>query len=140
MAAACSDCPYDEFGSSATGGGKACKNARLMAVMLPNMKDDKLYTIEASPTAIKAFDAYGGVVAKLFNSPPIKVTTDLSFHPEKSYASLMFGNPKANPKYGEHFARRTEANDILNIAPISVGGQPAETSKKKAPTRRRKTK
>lgn len=133
----CSDCPYDEFGSSPTGGGKACKNSRVLAVLLPTMKDDKMYTIEASPTAIKAYDAYVGVVAKLFNSSPIKVTTDLSFHPEKSFASLMFGNPKPNPQYGEHFARRTEANDILAIAPISTVSTET-SSKKKAPTRRKR--
>ncbi len=137
MNATCNGCVYDEFGSSPTGGGKACKNSRLMAVILPTMKDDKIYTIEASPTAIKAFDAYVGTVAKLHNAPPIRVTTDLSFHPEKSFPSLMFGNPRPNPQYGEHFARRPEAIETLSIAPVSTTPKPAAPAKK-AVRRRRK--
>ena len=96
-----------------------------------------LYTIEASPTAIQAFDAYVGVVAKLFNSSPIKVLTELSFHPEKNYPSLMFGNPQPNPDYAAHFARRDEAQTLLNIAPVS-GITKAPPAKKKATTRRKR--
>ena len=131
----CDTCEYDEFGSSPTGGGKACKNSRILAILLPSMDDEKMYTIEASPTAIKAFDAYVGVVAKLFTSTPVKVLTEISFHPEKTYSSLMFGNPQPNPDYMEHYARRPEAEDLLNIAPIS--GIPS-TTKKKTTRRKRK--
>ena len=135
--ATCDGCPYDAFGTSPTGTGKACKNARLMAILIPGTGDDKLYTIEASPTAIKAFDAYVGVVSKLFNSPPIKVVTELSFHPEKKYASLMFGNPQPNPDYASHFARRSEAQDLLVIPPISQGTPSAPAPAKKKAARRR---
>lgn len=131
----CKGCDYDEFGSSPTGSGKACKNARVLAILLPSLKDEKMYTIEASPTAIQAFDAYVGVVAKLFNASPIKVITELSFHPEKQYPSLMFGNPQPNSDYAQHFARRDEAQTLLNIAPVGVTKAPV---KKKATTRRRR--
>lgn len=131
----CDTCAYDEFGSSSTGGGKACKNSRILAILLATLDDDKMYTIEASPTAIKAFDAYVGVVAKLFTSTPVKVITELSFHPEKTYPSLMFGNPQPNPDYVTHYSRRQEAIDLLNIAPIS--GIPP-TTKKKTTRRKRK--
>jgi len=137
MNATCTGCEYDEFGTSPTGAGKACKNSRVLAVLLPHLKDDKLYTIEASPTAIQAFDAFVGVVAKLFNATPIKVITELSFHPEKAYPSLMFGNPQPNPNYGKHFAQREDAMDLLNIAPIS-GISKTSAPKKKAVRRRRK--
>jgi hypothetical protein len=131
----CQGCAFDEFGTSPTGAGKACKNSRVMAVLLPTLKDDKLYTIEASPTAIQAFDAFVGIVAKMFTATPIKVITELSFHPEKSYPSLMFGNPQPNPKYTEHFARRDEANDLLKIAPVS--GITKKDDKAKAPARKK---
>lgn len=135
----CAGCPYDEFGSHPQTAGKACRNTRYLAVMLPDLKDDKIYTIEASPTAIKAFDGYVGVVAKLFAAPPIKVITELSFHPEKSYPSLMFGNPQPNPDYKEHFARRDDAAELLALAPISGNDNAASPApaKKKAARRRR---
>ena len=137
MNSTCTGCEYDEFGTSPTGAGKACKNARILSVLLPSLNDEKLYTIEASPTAIQAFDAYVGVVAKLFNATPIKVLTELSFHPEKQYPSLMFGNPQPNPDYAKHFARREEAQTLLNIAPVS-GITKAPAAKKKTTTRRKR--
>lgn len=132
----CDTCAYDEFGSAPTGAGKACKNSRILAVLLPSLDDEKMYTIEASPTAIKAFDAFVGVVAKLYSSTPVKVLTELSFHPEKTYPSLMFGNPQPNSDYVKHYGRRAEAEDLLKIAPIS--GIPPTAKKKKSTRSRRK--
>ncbi len=133
----CEGCPYDNFGTSPTGSGKACKNTRLMAVLLPDLADGKLYTIEASPTAIKAFDAYIGVVAKLYMSPPIKVLTDISFHPEKNYASLMFGNPQPNPDYAEHFSRRQDAHDLLVISPAATASSVTKAPPPKRPAKKK---
>lgn len=133
----CQGCPYDEFGSHPQTDGKACINRRILAVLLPTLSDEKMYTIETSPTAIGAFDAFVGVVAKLYASTPIKVITELTFHPEKNYPSLMFGNPQPNPDYKEHFARREEAMTLLQIPPIS-GNTSEPAAKKKAPARRKR--
>ncbi len=134
---ACTGCPMNEFGSD--GNGKACKNTRVIAVLLSDMDDDAIYTISVSPTAIKAFDAYVGSVAKMFKSPPVRVITELSFHPEKTYPSLIFGNPKPNESYHADFARREEAEDLLTVEPeaIKVEEKPKSRVTKKKAARRR---
>jgi len=139
----CNSCPMNEFGSD--GNGKACKNTRVLAVTLPNVEGDDIYTMSVSPTAIKAFDAYVGSIAKMFKAPPVRVITEAMFHPEKSYPSLMFGNPQPNENYAEDFARRSEAEDLLTVEPEATPAEaPAAKSKvvkkrtvKKKATRRR---
>lgn len=135
----CSGCPMNEFGSD--GAGKACKNMRVLAVTLPDIEGSDIFTISVSPTAIKAFDAYVGSVAKMFKAPPVRVITDISFHPEKTYPSLMFGNAQPNADYAEDFSRRSEAEGILTVEPVvqaeDEAPKPKSRVKKKA-TRRRK--
>lgn len=140
----CATCPMNEFGSD--GAGKACKNTRLLAVTLPNSDSDDIFTMSVSPTAIKAFDAYVGSVAKVFKAPPVRVITDVNFHPEKTYPSLMFGNPQPNEYFAEDYARREEAEMLLTVepdpAPEEDAAQPKSqvkkrTVKKKAVRRRR---
>lgn len=134
---ACNGCPMNEFGSD--GAGKACKNTRFLAVSLPDLEGDDLYTISVSPTAIKAFDAYVGSVAKVFKAPPVRVITDVNFHPEKTYPSLMFGNPAPNPNYAEDYSRRDEAEDLLTVepeAPAEEAAKPKSRVKKKAARRK----
>jgi len=139
---ACDGCPMNEFGSD--GNGKACKNTRVLAVSLPDIDDDDaIYTMSVSPTAIKAFDAYVGSVAKMFRAPPVRVITEAMFHPEKSYPSLMFGNPEPNPNYAEDFARRSDAEDLLTVEPEaqteeSSSAKPKTRVVKKKAARRRK--
>ncbi len=116
QAKTCAVCPLNEFGSA--GAGKACKNMRLLAVTLPETTDNSLYTLAVSPTAIKAFDGYIGSVAKAFKAPPVRVITEVMFHPEKTYPSLLFGNPQPNKQFAEDFARREEANTLLAIEPF----------------------
>lgn len=133
QADACNGCPMNEFGSD--GAGKACKNTRLLAVTLPDTDSDEIFTISVSPTAIKAFDAYVGSVAKMFKAPPVRVITEIMFHPEKTYPSLMFGNPEPNENFAEDFSRREEAELLLTVepdaAPEEEAPQPKSRVKKK---------
>ncbi len=113
----CADCPLNQFGSSGT--GKACKNARLLAVSLP-ADPKEIYTIRIPPTGLKTFDAYVGGLSKLLNKAPIQVVTTVSFHPEKTYALPIFGNPKPNEHIEVFFAERKEARALLEREPLFV--------------------
>jgi hypothetical protein len=125
----CEKCPMNEWGSD--GDGKACKNTRALAVLLPNIGDGKqLYTLNVSPTAIKSFDGYVNGVLKLFKAPPIKVLTEITFHPDKRWAYPVFGDPRPNEHYAEHMARRPEARAMLEVEPKA--GEPKDAAKPKA--------
>lgn len=130
----CAECPMNEFGSA--GAGKACKNTRVLAVTLPDYDSDDIFTISVSPTAIKAFDAYVGSIAKVFKAPPVRVITDVHFHPEKTYPSLMFGNPQPNEYYAEDFARRSDAEDILTVEPSTDVAEAAPAPKSRVKKKR----
>lgn len=132
QAKSCGGCPMNEWGSD--GDGKACKNTRVMAVMLAS--DDaatgEIYTMSVSPTALKAFDGYVGSISKLFKAAPIKVVTSVMFHPEKDYPSLMFGPPQPNGAYAVHFSRRAESSLLLEAEPDYSGADTKKTKKKAA--------
>lgn len=129
----CEKCPMNEWGSS--GDGKACKNTRALAVLLPTIGDGtQLYTLNVSPTAIKSFDGYVNAVLKMYKAPPIKVLTEITFHPEKRWAYPVFGDPRPNEHYAEHVARRDEARAMLEVEPKA--GEPKTVAK---PAARKKT-
>jgi hypothetical protein len=129
----CTSCPMNQFGSD--GNGKACKNTRLMAVLPPDSADpqDELMTLEASPTALKNFDAYVSTVAAMHGVPPVGVITAIAFHPEKTYPTLIFGNPRKNENVNLHFGRRVEAGVLLTREPDTAVVDPPV--KKAAPKR-----
>lgn len=131
----CDSCWANEFGSG-VGNGKACKNQRRLLVMLADddPEEGELFTMEVSPSAIKKFDAYVSTVARLYQAPPVAVVTAVDFHPEQTYPSLIFSNPRQNPNYQQHFQRRTEGAPLLEGLPdFTVGQQepPAKQSKRK---------
>lgn len=116
QASECSKCPMNQFGSA--GNGKACKNARVLAVLPPDAdEDDPMWLLNVSPTALKAFDAYVGSIARSFSAPPVAVVTKVSFDENVTYASLRFSDPAPNENLAVHFARQDEARDLLNAEP-----------------------
>ena len=141
QASSCAECPMNQFGSD--GDGKACKNARRLAVLGPDDVDPEadLMTLDVSPTALKRFDGYVSTVARLHEVPPIGVVTDVGFDPNSTYSSLTFGNPAPNENLEAHFARRAEAEALLTTEPdvssASTPAKPARTRKKAAPRRGR---
>lgn len=141
---ACAGCPMNEFGSSPTGGGKACKNMRLLAVLPPDATDDtEIWTLSVSPTALKSFDNFVASVNRTFQLPPIGVVVTVDFSAAKDYPSLEFTNPQPNDNLEVHFARQEEARELLMREPdVSNYGKeapkPAKNAKftKRAPARR----
>lgn len=112
----CADCSMNQFGSD--GDGKACKNQRVLAVLLPDAApDDPIMTIVFPPTAMKPFDGYVSSVSRLFQVPPVGVITQIGFHPEKTYPLPLCGNPRPNERVEDFFMRRPEAEIALTAEP-----------------------
>lgn len=121
----CDECPMNQWGSD--GDGKACKNTRLIAVVLPDDAEKKLYTMSIPPTAIKSFDGFVGSVAKLFELPPIGVVATITFHQDKSYPLPLFGDVRPNEHIQDDFAFRPDAETMLMA---EVDYPPSEGKKK----------
>lgn len=86
----CGSCPNNQWGSGAGGKGKACKNARVIALMPVNAtQDSPIWLLHTSPTAIKHFDEY---VRNLMQRkiPPLRVVTQVYFDPASTFASVRF--------------------------------------------------
>lgn len=108
----CDVCPWNEYGSSDTGRGKACGNRRRLAVLhagdiVPGTRkkaeeitifDDpkdyqrgEIYTLRLPPTSIKSWAAYVKAVSAGYQRPPCAVVTRVSLVPnDKTQFSVEF--------------------------------------------------
>jgi len=89
----CAGCWANQWKSSLKGGnGKACSNARLLAI-IPTAPDADneypMYIMKASTTAIKSFDGHVGKVAQSFGVPVRYVVTRVTMS-DDDYSSLRF--------------------------------------------------
>jgi hypothetical protein len=108
----CQSCPNNQFGSK--GAGKACGNARLLAVLPPDADENTpIWLLQPSATAIKGFDSFVAGIVRSFQSMPISVVTTVSFDEGETYAKMVFSDPKPNPNISEHFGRQEEARELL---------------------------
>lgn len=123
----CATCPMNQYGSAPSGAGKACKNTRVLAVMLegvdgaPPAEDAEIWTIKVSPTALKSFDGFVANVHRSSQMPPIAVVCEVDFSDAHQYPSLTFTAVEPNPNVGEHFVRQEEAREMLNREPDVSG-------------------
>ena len=94
----CATCPQNQWGSAATGRGKACKNTRRLAVIVAGtMRTDgkgiqsytadmlaaqPIYTMRIPVTSGKAYAAYVRSVATAAQRPPWAVTTMVRCEPD----------------------------------------------------------
>lgn len=133
----CQSCLMNEYGSD--GNGKACKNARLLAVLPPDANaDTPLWLLEVSPTALKGFDGYVQNVTRVFGTPPVSVVTTVSLDPNVTYGKLMFSNPQPNTNLEACFARQNEARQLLMTEPdVSNYEKPVKAPARKAAVARR---
>lgn len=132
----CQSCGMNQFGSD--GEGKACKNSRVMAVLLPDADEDTpLWILATSPTANKGFDGMVQTVARVFQTPPVGAIVTVSFDPSVTYAKLVFSNPRVNPNVADHFARQAEAKEMLTREPDVSQFVPAAPKGKAAVAKRR---
>lgn len=121
----CSTCPMNAFGSGSNGKSKACKNSRVLAVLLVdpedpdaiNASDAPIYTLQLPPTAIKSFDGAASHIARTLLGPPIKAVLTVIAKPVGTYALISFIDPVPNTHYALHAARRPETIDMLYRKP-----------------------
>lgn len=124
----CALCQQNQFGSSSTGDGKACKNTVVLAVMPLDADDDTpIWVIKTSPTAVRPFNGYVSKVARAAGVPVTAVATKLFFDPGSTYASLRFEATGINPVFEVTNARRNEARARLLQEPDVSGFEPPKS-------------
>lgn len=88
QADACEGCPNNEFGSSDTGRGKACKNIRRLALITEEgMEDIESATIAFLKVPVTSVKEWAGYVNSLNNTlklPPLGVITEISIVPDSA--------------------------------------------------------
>lgn len=140
QAASCASCWANQFGSA--GRGKACQNARLLAVLpLDATEETPIWILKVSPTAIRAFDGHVSAVARQYGLPVRAVVTAIDFSQESEYATLRFSTVGPAPKELVLMAqsRKPEAIQRLLTEP-DVSAAAADTGNKTvAPPKTRKT-
>ena len=124
----CEVCPHNQFRSR--GNGKACKNTRLLAVVLTNEIDAEepeetpLYLLSVPPTALKSFDAAALQTARILGGPPIKAVFTVRLVAQGNYNTLQFSTPSPNPYYAQLFQLRDAAESMLGRLPDLTNYKP----------------
>lgn len=93
----CEDCEKNEWGSAATGRGKACQDKRrLMVVSMEDLmeaeslEDIEVAMLKAPAGSVSAYDKYIKGLSKVHKRPCYGVTTLMTFDDEVDYPSLNF--------------------------------------------------
>lgn len=142
QADSCGSCPMNQWGSAATGEGKACKNTRYLVVTPEEALESPdgempMWTLAISPTGIKHFDAYVRTLASKNGLLPLQVVTNIGFDPSSDYPSLRFAPKLAidNGALGPIIGAQDEVNEILFKEPDFTAIAAAPAAKKPAPRR-----
>lgn len=118
----CAVCQQNQFGSSATGDGKACKNTVYLALQRPDAPaDEPLLVLKTSPTAVKHFNNFVSKVARTAQLPINAIVTKLFFDTSVSYASLRFDVVGINNGFAATRERVDEARHRLLQEPDVSG-------------------
>ena len=118
----CATCQQNQFGTAMQGGGKACKNTVLIAILPPDIEeiaDHDIWVLKTSPTAIRPFNKYASKVSSM-NVPLGVVRTKFFFDPDSDYPSVRFDAVGVEPdcidfvidRKEEAMARLLEAPDV----------------------------
>jgi hypothetical protein len=122
----CEKCQWNQWGSSPTNNGKACKNTVLMALLPPGATpDDPVWTLKTSPTAIKHFNGYIAKLAHTLQKSKDGVVTRIFFDPNSPYASVRFAAIGVNDAADEIARRGGEARARLLQEPDLSGVEDA---------------
>lgn len=116
----CAECPMNEFGSAPNGSGKACKNNRRVAFMLPN-DPDNIYIIKISPTGVGPFDTLMNKLASN-NVPMCKIMMEMGFNPNKEYPSVVFEpvDEVSDKDFNRYATALARAQKVLSYLPKEV--------------------
>lgn len=132
----CQSCPMNQFGTAKTGGGKACTNGRLLAVVPPDAHEETpIWLLRVSPSSLKSFDGFVRSTASSLALPPVGVVVTVSFDDNVDYPKLEFSNPVPNDNLEVHVARQAEARELLTTEPDVSTYAPVAPPKSKGPAR-----
>jgi hypothetical protein len=122
----CEKCQWNQWGSSPTNNGKACKNTVYMALLPPNATDDDpIWTLKTSPTAIKHFNGYVAKLAHSKRKSKDAVVTKIFFDPGSPFASVRFEPTGLNEAMEATSQRASEARARLLQEPDLTGAEEA---------------
>ena len=94
----CKGCPYNEFESSDTGRGKACKNTRRLALLsvadvenLETIPDAEIALLKIPVTSVGNWATYVKKLKSSYDVPPLGVLTEITLSPDsKSQFKMSF--------------------------------------------------
>lgn len=113
----CATCPKNAYGSATNGKAKLCKNSRRLAIVPPDATlETSPMLLDASPTAISAFESYLlGLAAD--GKMPVEVITHIAFDPASDFPSIRFGKPKplTDKQLTVMMALRAKARPMLDL-------------------------
>lgn len=134
MADTCSVCPNNVFGSAMNGKGKACKNARLLAVVPADAEEGKtpIWTMSVPPASIKFFDSYVSTLAVKNKTIPLGVVTRLYLEEGSDWAAPRFEvvRPLTNEELVVFMGCRDEAKARLTAEPDVSEYEPPKTKRR----------
>lgn len=91
----CKGCELNEYGSSETGKGKACKNSRRLALItsdsLENLEEAQVVYMKIPVTSVKGWAQHVDSLKKSLRKPPFAVVTRVKVVPDpKSQFKVLF--------------------------------------------------
>lgn len=127
----CAGCPHDEWGSSETGKGKACKNVRRLAVIpMDDVSEDAILTGEIATLnvpvmSVRGYSAYVKELALSAGLPPFAWQTRIFLEPDpKSQFRVCFQAVDRKPVPEKFFPailkRVKEAEKMLDVPYVFV--------------------
>jgi hypothetical protein len=113
----CGDCPKNEWGSAASGTGKACRNTvRLAIAALDANEESEPMILVVSPTGLKAWAAYvNGLAASGLH--PIEAKTTIAFDLMHSYPTLQFRSTGTHENLSVYWTLRAKGQRLLDTTP-----------------------
>ena len=131
----CASCPMNQFGSG-VGNAKACKNERVLAVLLVDEDGGHLdpsapiYTLAVSPSSLKAIDTYLAQLGRQ-GKDAVEVITSITATSMGNYAKLSFAVDSINGDVEAIGSRIEEAETNLE-RPIDFSEREQRKPAKKA--------
>jgi len=121
QAESCAECPMNQWGSAATGKGKACRNqVRLAVAAADATPSSEPMILRVSPTALKSWN---GLVNDLesIGRIPLQMVTEISFDQNLAYPSLLFQAVEEHDRLEEFWRLREKAQALLDQPPATGG-------------------
>jgi len=124
---ACQGCPLNEYGTSATGKGKACTEYKYAAVMLPDADEDSpIYLAKVSPVGITGFNNFASRINKRYQLPTFAFEAEMDTKAAGRARTMTFKEVGQLPEERVRFfmSKTEEASELLMQKPdFSIGAK-----------------